>query len=146
MATNKNSTSKYKQLPYTHTEISSQRFGDSGHEPWQIRCLNTTGHRRGDRNPTAYYSASTGYYGCHTCGISGYTKNHSRLDYHNRRYEHSNGYVVYRKRESNGRKRIWQQQATTPRELPNPCGYELFHERFKQIYIVEGERCHVCNG
>ena len=141
MATNKNSTSKYKQLPYTHAEISSQRVGESEREPWQIRCLNSTGHRRGDRNPSAYYYPSTGYYGCHTCGISGYTKNRSRPDYHNRKYEYSNGDVVYRKRESNGRKRIWQQQATTSRELPNPFGYELLHERLKQIYIVEGERC-----
>ena len=42
------------------------------HVGWQsIHCINTDGHIRGDKNPSASINLAVGYYKCFTCDLAG---------------------------------------------------------------------------
>ena len=60
-----------KSCGFTEAAIRS-RATSTRTNPWKVRCLNESGHEHGDRTPSAYYYADTGWYGCHACDASGF--------------------------------------------------------------------------
>lgn len=140
MATKINSkTTATHKLGYTQSQIRERATNTKG-VWWTVRCFNGAAHKNGDKHPSAFYNAETGYYGCRVCDLKGFANDRDHPDWNKRQTRtYSNGVEVTRDRQS-GSKNFWQANTGT-KKLAKPYHHETIHDSTRTIYIVEGEKC-----